>query len=435
MPRNGASWIAQARSLGKIVFPIILGPIGDERVASELQGLDIKDWDDATREILRRRLKEVTDEVAHGFPCGYSRPPYPGILSFDRRDAAIYFGRDAEIRQICERLEARRVQGGRKLLLVIGASGSGKSSLVKAGVLPRIERERRDWIVLPPFRPERGSLMAFAKSLAEFRGEANAWQEQKLRLACGDSVGVMRAIADEFRIGTFRDATVIITIDQFEEAFTNAGNAEQDRFLGLIAAASDPGQRLPILLLGTMRADVLSELLNASELRVSFESYSLRSMDPRKLPIVIEGPAKVASLIIEHGLSSRIVDDAKSTDALPLVAFALRELYECAGGTRCLSLADYDRLGDPKLGLTPIENAIRRKADDVLVTVEASVEEIEALRIAFVLGLVAVGGEGRFVRRVAPIGRIACHCSRATRSTRRGASPDSKIGGRRHRRT
>ena len=298
------------------------------------------------------------------------------------------------------------MQGGRKLLLVIGASGSGKSSLVKAGVLPRIERERRDWIVLPPFRPERGPLMAFAKSLAEFRGEANAWQEQKLRLACGNSVGVMRAIADEFRIGTFRDATVIITIDQFEEAFTNAGNAEQDRFLGLIAAASDPGQRLPILLLGTMRADVLSELLNASELRVSFESYSLRSMDPRKLPIVIEGPAKVASLIIEHGLSSRIVDDAKSTDALPLVAFALRELYECAGGTRCLSLADYDRLGDPKLGLTPIENAIRRKADDVLVTVEASVEEIEALRIAFVLGLVAVGGEGRFVRRVAPLAEL-----------------------------
>ena len=70
------------------------------------------------------------------FKLDPGRPPYPGIHAFEAEDAAIYFGRDDETRAVIEKLDARRTQGGARFLLVIGASGAGKSSLLKAGVLP-----------------------------------------------------------------------------------------------------------------------------------------------------------------------------------------------------------------------------------------------------------------------------------------------------------
>ena len=78
-------------------------------------------------------------------------------MAFEEADAAIYFGRDDDIRALIQRLEARRVQGGEKLVVVLGASGSGKSSLLRAGVAPRLKQDQHNWIVLPPFRPQ-GSL-------------------------------------------------------------------------------------------------------------------------------------------------------------------------------------------------------------------------------------------------------------------------------------
>src|SRR6185295_759700 len=66
---------------------------------------------------------------------------------------AIFFGRDDDIRRAIERLNTRRVHGGAKILAILGGSGSGKSSLLKAGILPRIARDRQNFLTLPPFRP------------------------------------------------------------------------------------------------------------------------------------------------------------------------------------------------------------------------------------------------------------------------------------------
>jgi hypothetical protein len=71
-----------------------------------------------------------------------SRPPYPGLLAFQEQDAAIFFGRDDEIRGGLDRLNSLRSLGGARLVLFLGASGSGKSSLVRAGPLPRLRREQ-----------------------------------------------------------------------------------------------------------------------------------------------------------------------------------------------------------------------------------------------------------------------------------------------------
>ena len=73
-----------------------------------------------------------------------TRPPFPGLLAFQEEDAAVYFGRDDDIRRLIERLDARRAQGGAKLIALLGSSGSGKSSLLRAGVIPRLKRAGRN---------------------------------------------------------------------------------------------------------------------------------------------------------------------------------------------------------------------------------------------------------------------------------------------------
>jgi tetratricopeptide (TPR) repeat protein len=397
---------AQARALGKIIFPIVLSPLdGDKRVAPEIQGIDLKTWNPDGQEYLRRRIREVSDEVARGFTWDRSRCPFPGINSFEREDAAIYFGRDAEIREVIERLEARRVQGGRRLILVLGASGSGKSSLLKAGVLPQLDRERSQWIVLPSFRPEREPLTNFAKALAEHCTKLPAWREWRDRLASSESLALLKEVADDLRLGRARGATLLVSIDQFEEAFTIAGLEESSIFLKLLTQATRAGG-LPYLFVATVRSDVLGELLRSRQFTLPFEDYALRPMPVDRLPKVIEGPATVGALTIEKGLSQRIIEDVKSAEALPLLAFALRELYERFGQDRRLAIGDYEKLGDPAAQLSPIENAVRRRAEDVLGSIQPSGAEVEAVKQAFIPSLVRIREDGTFVRQPARLSEL-----------------------------
>src|SRR5262249_55682520 len=116
---------------------------------------------------------------------------------------------------------------------------------------------------------------------------------------------------------------------------------------------------------------------------------------------VIEGPARMAGLQVERGFVQQAVRDAETADALPLLAFTLRELYDRGSGDHNLSLAEYTALGDPQAGLAPLENAGRKAADDVLADARPSDEELNALREAFVPAMVRVNDQGEYVRRPA----------------------------------
>jgi hypothetical protein len=95
------------------------------------------------------------------------------------------------------------------------------------------------------------------------------------------------------------------------------------------------------------------------------------------------------------------MNDAATDDALPLLAFALRELYDRFGQKRHLTLEAYRALGDDAGQLSPLENAVRRKADEVLAAAKPSPEDLQALREAFVPAMVRVNAEGEYVRRPA----------------------------------
>jgi predicted AAA+ superfamily ATPase len=103
-------------------------------VANDIQCLDLRKDREGGLERLARELTRIALDSRGGFDWDRARPPFPGLLTYDEGDAAVYFGRDDDIRRLIERLNARRAQGGTKLVALLGASGSGKSSLMRAGV-------------------------------------------------------------------------------------------------------------------------------------------------------------------------------------------------------------------------------------------------------------------------------------------------------------
>jgi len=155
----------------------------------------------------------------------------------------VFFGRDNDWRVVNERLRNRRVQGGPRLLVLLGASGSGKSSLLRAGVLPRLRRAGREWLVLPILRPQVRPLESLAPALA---GLFTGWAAD------------LRPAAES------PEAQLLLPIDQAEELFTVAEAAERQRFVAVLAAALQ--LHLPLQAVMTIRADAMGSLQSLPEL-------------------------------------------------------------------------------------------------------------------------------------------------------------------------
>jgi hypothetical protein len=351
-------------------------------------------------EQLSGELTRIALDAQGGFGWDASRPPYPGLLAFQEEDAALYFGRDDDIRRLIERLNARRSQGGTKLIALLGASGSGKSSLLRAGVIPRLKRAGRNWVVLPPMRPQVRPVDEMARSLAVACGGDMDWRKLREDLN-GDNLALtLSDIANDLRINAgANEAQILLPIDQSEELFGAADPDQALRFFEIlnVAMAND----LPFIAVMALRSDYLGLLQSAERLTARFEEFSLGPMPLARIPQIIEGPARVAGLNIDEAFVHQAARDAQTEDALPLLAFALRELYDRAADDNYLSLDEYNALGDPKEGLTPLENAVRKAADDVLTEARPSEEELTALREAFVPAMVRVNEQGEYVRRPA----------------------------------
>jgi len=358
--------MTQARALGKVILPIICKPLGERFVLPNIQAVDLLDWKEGGLTQLEQRLRAITNELARGFKLDPNRPPYPGIHAFEADDAAIYFGRDDETRACIERLDARRTQGGARFLVIVGASGSGKSSLLKAGVLPQLGRRKTQWLVLPTIRPEKAPVEVFAKSVAQHLGKADEWRTWHQRFSSAGAIDYLTELLKDLRVGDARAATVLLPIDQFEEVFTVATPQERGIFLRILASALNPARDLPIIVVATGRSDVLEGLIETGELAHLTETYPLPPMPLDRVPRLIEGPAAIAGLNVEKGLADAIARDVESPEALPLLAHALWLLHRRGAIGKTLSLSEYQSLGDPERGLNPIQNSVRLVADQAL---------------------------------------------------------------------
>jgi hypothetical protein len=399
-----------ARALGKPIFQVVQTneAAAEKPIAADLQRLDLRDGRPAGLEQLRLELERIALQDQGGFPWppphDPSRSPFPGLMVFEPEDAPVFFGRDSDWRAVNERLNTRRVQGGPRLLVIQGSSGSGKSSLLRAGVLPRLRRAGRQWLVLPVLRLQVGPLKSLAQTLALALQRPEAWEELHQQLltttAAPSLAGLVVGWAAELRLAAAApEAQLLLPIDQAEELFAEDVAAERDRFVAVLAAALQ--LPLPLQAVMTIRADAMGSLQSLPELVNCLDTLLLGPLSPERYREIIEGPARVAGLRVEPAFVERAIHDTGTEDALPLLAFALRRLHEQFGADGVLSLSGYQALGDPAAGLSPLENAVKQAADSVLRSLRPDEASLKALREAFVPSMVRVGEQGVYARRAA----------------------------------
>lgn len=426
--------VALARMEGKDIFTLKIDPFGEKTqlpsILREGQYIDLRKDKDVAYEALWSgfKVKGIVPEEDRTWSPG--EPPYPGLRAFDERDAPIFFGRDNEAREGVELLNRIRRQGHPRMAMVLGASGSGKSSLTRAAIVPQLRRNKSDWIVVGPFRPGQNpareaaaaiantfeqtgqprsvdeiySLLAgsdntspvtptqhaplrardrllealdaaeeqltgadakvlkSAKRLREFLTAAEkSTQAEQISIDAGQTP--LANIATRLRLQSGQlEASVLLIIDQFEELLGHDDKSPDhpaNAFLRLLYQGTETDDHPP-LILGTMRSDYLEALQKSESLQgIGFKSLSVGPMSHEGMGQVIVQPARLGQIILEDGLADLLLHDTSSADALPLLAFTLRAMWERFSDDRLLEISEYHELGG-------LKGAVAQVADETL---------------------------------------------------------------------
>ncbi len=265
-------------------------------------------------------------------PLTFENNPWRGLGSYDSSDAALFFGRETEIAALTQRIIAQ------PLTVVLGASGSGKSSLVKAGVVPALLAS--GWQVAPIVRPGTEPLAALAAALAPLG-----------RTVTGATADTIAAMVDA-RLKASPGTKLLLVIDQFEEMITLARRAgERERTIALLArlvAAHPDALRIVI----TLRSDFEPNFDRAGlGERWQQGRFVVPPMSRAGLRDVIEKPALARVLYFDPStLVDTLLDEVVATPgALPLLSFALSEMYiryvQRQSNDRAITREDFDAVG------------------------------------------------------------------------------------------
>jgi energy-coupling factor transporter ATP-binding protein EcfA2 len=260
-------------------------------------------------------------------PC-----PWPGLNVYTADQRASFFGRDNEIDQAVEHLEVP----GNRILLIVGSSGSGKSSLALAGILPRLHDEHGDaWLFAPPFTPGAEPIMALAEVVAAAIRQPERASEiwRTLNEVPEQSLATLAAACE--------DRPLTLLIDQFEELLTLCRDpGEQGRFARILCALSDPGTvpgGFVTRILVTLRTDHLDRFARADSLSPlhrrligehNWDQLSTIGFDQIRRAIK-EPPDNAALRFVPPELVDRLASQtAGLANGLPLLQFALQRLWD-----------------------------------------------------------------------------------------------------------
>lgn len=396
-PSQSSEWcfaeFIHAKALGKAILPIKIAPCTLRPLISEIEVIDLTSNQEEGYQRLRRALSIAGMDPGQDYIPGI-RPPYPGLAVFQEEDAPIFFGRDEEIQECIDHLRKLHEFGGVRLLLVLGASGSGKSSLVRAGVIPRLKRARPSWRVIGPVRP---SLLS--------AGVGPSGIMSQFLSACGQKLHTKGMIGELIELNLVTpgestcngapgaDATILVFIDQFEEFLDSNLDKRAASFLNQFTSLLRSTES-KILAVATLRSDFFEEFQKHPAFRdIPFEQLSIGPLSKGDFAEVIEEPARLEEIELESGLVHAIINDTQTGDALPLLSFTLRELWEHHGKDRKLTIAEYKELGR-------LEGSVALAADAVLSAETSSEQHKEELLDAF-LPLVHIDEQKRYVKRIA----------------------------------
>ena len=389
----------EAKKLGKRIFGVIIEPIPlghlPEQMTAEWQVCNLVRAEEAVSFTVQRPPlvpstqiefpRAGLEDLARGLrkagldPATFlwppsddpGRPPYPGLRALDGSDAAVFYGREAAVVRATDQIRLTCERGIERLFVILGASGAGKSSFLKAGLLPRLTRDSERFVVLPTIRCERAAISGTEGFLASLQQALASLGVRQSRAQLRDdllSTGlepILARIASAHCLhshaGGIDRCTVVVPVDQFEEIFSTDGHVESAQFLDLVGTASSgPAKREHgvfksgrVLFVVTIRSDALPVLQDHPVgRRLGTVLFSLPAMPASEFKAVIEGPARrhsetVKPLLITPALTESLIADSQGSDALPLLALTLEWLYRefvTEQGVR-LGLDEYQRLG------------------------------------------------------------------------------------------
>jgi formylglycine-generating enzyme required for sulfatase activity/energy-coupling factor transporter ATP-binding protein EcfA2 len=466
----GSPWCVaeamMARERGKPVFLLAAAEIVDARQVKgaenghpvsripdflkDTQFISLADLPE--REVLQRLWRGLEEEgltVTGEFPL--PERPYPGLEPFQETDAAVFFGRDDKIEEVKGVLNRRLKSNAKGFVLVLGASGCGKSSLVRAGVLPRLDPTRLGkpstgrWVIPIPFVAARGleglaSSLSLAfdgadplQSIRAIRDRIKPAREAEGGLAV--AVQALRELSNDLLVAHRVDeGRVLLVLDQLEEVFGATRSSDSHALLRLVLEASADNASA-VVALATMRSDFLNSFQLFPGAAEQYEEITLDPMPRARFGELIEGPAQRFGLRLGAGLTERLVEDTRYDDALPLLAYTLRQLDEkcCTeptpegipkrlphGQMTLDAYADLfppvtlDEPGGKTVRYRGVAAAIKHTADEILrdasyVGLGEGDPRLRDLRRAF-YSLAQVGEAGQFTRRSALWSQMPVSC-------------------------
>ena len=367
-------------------------------------------------------LKELAGEAEDA--TWLQGSPFPGLAAYDFRDAAVFFGRDEPIREASTRLQAA-AEAGAAFLLILGASGSGKSSLARAGLLPALFAAKAIpgvglWrrVILRPGEGGEDPVLGLAKSLLA----GNPSQGEGLPELDASGMGAealaghLQAAPDDpsfpFRqaLGTVareaksrhgllphEEARLVLLVDQVEELFTREFDPERRAlFVRILSGLARSGV---VWVVATMRNDLwhrAAEIPALVQLVEAGARLDLPAPHGAEIFEIVRRPAASAGLVFEKDHESGVGLDAVIAQAaaeepgtLPLLSVMMRSLYErdvVDGHGRALTFAGYRALGE-------LKGAIARRADEALATLAASDPQAAAALPRVLRALVTASGD------------------------------------------
>jgi len=340
----------------------VAAPEGALAVTWSCVEADLKNVIDDNREFQAhdRRWSEAAAREDIKTPWPPDRCPFPGLAAMEVRDAGVFFGREDEVRDLVRRANASLGKRDGDLLVMVGPSGAGKSSLLRAGLLARLSSPGTGWAVADPFEPGVRPLDQLVSRLVALAPQKITEADCKDRLARDGLAVLAEWLLDHTEP---RSKRLLIPLDQAEQLTTVTPSNQRDELLSVLAEGLGTGSRVTVVM--GIRTDHLDELQRLPVIGEMVNNlFAVRPIKASRLPAVIDDPAEQVGVTFETSLVARLVEDAgrwgsgETVDALPLLAFALREMYDLAASDRRCTIteADYEQVGR-------IEGAIEKRAE------------------------------------------------------------------------